>query len=274
MNQKFNELLEKRVNKLQSQLCVGLDPELEKLPSFIQESPEPLFTFCKEIVYHTHPYAVAYKPNIAFFERFGSSGILQFEKTIEYIQKIAPEVLIVADVKRGDLANTSKEYSKYYFENLNVHSITISPYMGKDSFIPYLENGGHIFLLCLTSNEGSQDYQNRLLVDGKKLYEFIAQDLDEFAMRFPNQIGIVVGATHPKELGEIRKIAPNLSFLIPGYGAQGGSLSEILPVCGKLSLVNSSRSILFASSDKTFGEAAAFACQKINQEMKNYLSIA
>lgn len=274
MNSKFNELLEKRINELQSQLCVGLDPEWEKLPSFIKESSEPLFLFCKEIVFHTHSYAVAYKPNIAFFERFGSSGILQFEKTIQYIQEIAPDVLIVADVKRGDLANTSKEYSKYYFENLKVHSMTISPYMGKDSFLPYLESDGHIFLLCLTSNQGSQDYQNKSLVDGKKIYELIAQDLNQFASQFPGQLGIVVGATHPKQLGEIRKMAPNLSFLIPGYGAQGGSLSDILPVCGKLSLVNSSRSILFASSDRSFGEAAGMTCEKIHLEMKKYLSIA
>jgi orotidine-5'-phosphate decarboxylase len=267
----FKERLITRINCLQSKLCVGLDPEWEKLPSFLKESSsEPLFDFCKEIVNTTFPYTVAYKPNIAFFERFGSKGLAQFEKLIFHIKEVCPQVLVVSDSKRGDLANTSKEYARYYFDELKIDSLTVSPYMGRDSLEPYLKKGGHIFSLCLTSNPGSYDLQYLRLNSGKELYIKVAEYLSSLEREFEGQIGIVVGATHISELSALRTLAPSLSFLIPGFGAQGAQISDILPVCGHLSLINSSRAILFASSKEDFAMTAGEMAKSISREMSNY----
>ncbi|MCB1176645.1 MAG: orotidine-5'-phosphate decarboxylase [Leptospiraceae bacterium] len=267
---KFNQKLLNRVKEKKSNLCIGLDPEFEKLPGFIQKEKEPLYKFCKEIIETTFEYAVAYKPNIAFFERFGSNGIHQFEKTINFIREKDKEVLIVGDVKRGDLANTSKEYAKYYFDDIKLDSITVSPYMGKDSIEPYLDAGGHIFLLCLTSNPGSKDFQYFKNENNKFFYEIIASEIQSMNKFYPDQLGLVVGATHVGELKKIRDLTPDLSLLIPGYGAQGGKLEDLMPISGHLSLINSSRSIIFSSIEKNFAGKAREASFKISQEMKIY----
>jgi len=266
----FQEKLITRMNYLQSYLCIGLDPEFEKLPDFIRKKREPLFEFCREIIDFTHNFTIAYKINIAFFERFGSKGFVQFEKVISYIKENVPQVLTIVDAKRGDLANTSKEYSKYYFENLKIDSLTINPYMGKDSFEPYLLKGGHIFALCLTSNPGSYDLQYLKLNSGKELYLKIAEYFKGLEKSFVGQIGLVVGGTHSNEIKFIREVAPNLCFLIPGYGSQGAKLEDILPVSGGFCLVSSSRGILFGSEGKDFAKVAGEKAKSIMFEMKKF----
>lgn len=250
---------------------MGLDPEWEKLPIIAKEQSLPLSFFCKAIVDATAEYALAYKPNIAFFERFGSRGLAQFEEVIHHIRTQYPDILILADVKRGDLANTSKEYAKYYFLDQKVDSITVSPFMGLDSLIPYLDLGGHIFILCLTSNPGSADFQRLPLELSIPFYEHLATFFEGESGKFKGQLGLVVGGTHPDDLEKIRNLAPSLHLLIPGYGAQGGKLEEILPVCGSLSLLNSSRSILFASQGLDFADKATQAVKQITSDMKRIL---
>ncbi len=268
----FYSKFKTRREKLNSLLCVGLDPEFEKLPSIIQKSENPLFTFCKEIVLATSDYAVAYKPNIAFFERFGSQGILEFEKLIQFMKSTFPEIPIVADCKRGDLANTSKEYAKYYFGNLNLDSITLSPYMGADSIEPFLEYSDHsVFLLAYTSNPSSSDLQKIQSANKLYFYEETILFSSKLNQKFTNQVGIVVGATHPKEMKDIRDGEPEMIFLIPGYGAQGGTLEEIIPACGRNSLINSSRSIIFASKEKDFAEKSRDSAASIHKQMNEYL---
>lgn len=258
----------KRAINLKSLLCVGLDPEWEKLPANIKTSDKPLFTFCKEIVDATYDQAVAYKPNIAFFERFGFKGIEQFENLVNHITSKYPEVSIVADVKRGDLANTAKEYAKYYFEDLKVDTVTLSPYMGSDSIEPFLEYKDHaVFLLCLTSNPASKDLQKIKTSSGKNFYEEVANFSKSLNEKYKDQVGLVVGATHPEELSQIRNAFPELAFLIPGYGAQGGNLGDIMKVCAHNSLINSSRSIIFNSSGTDFAVKAREKVLEINLEM-------
>jgi len=266
---KFYEKFTTRSNQLQSLLCLGLDPEWEKLPASVRSSDKPLFTFCKEIVDATHDIVVSYKPNIAFFERFGFRGIEQFEKLVLHITSNYPHVSIVADVKRGDLANTAKEYAKYYFGDLKVDTVTLSPYMGSDSIEPFLEYKDHaVFLLCLTSNPASKDLQKIKTSMGLNFYEEVANLSKSLNLQFKDQVGIVVGATHPGELGQIRKAYPELAFLIPGYGAQGGNLSELMKVCARNSLINSSRSIIFNSTGVDFAAKAREKAVEINLEMK------
>ncbi|HMV42319.1 MAG TPA: orotidine-5'-phosphate decarboxylase [Leptospiraceae bacterium] len=265
----FYQKIITRSNSLRSLLCIGLDPEWEKLPASIKNSENALYTFCKEIVDATHDITIAYKPNIAFFERFGFKGIEQFEKLIRHITSNYPQVAIVADIKRGDLANTAKEYAKYYFGDLKVDSLTLSPYMGSDSIEPFFEYKGHaVFLLCLTSNPASKDLQKIKTVNGKYFYEEVANFSKSLNSKFKDQVGLVVGATHPDELGQIRNAFPELAFLIPGYGAQGGNLSDIMKVSARNSLINSSRSILFNSNESDFALKAREKAIEINREMK------
>ena len=259
-----------RATQLKSLLCIGLDPEWEKIPTSIKSSDKPLFAFCKEIVDATHDHAVAYKPNIAFFERFGFKGIEQFENLVNHITSKYPEVAIVADVKRGDLANTAKEYAKYYFGDLKVDTVTLSPYMGGDSIEPFLEYKDHaVFLLCLTSNPASKDLQKIITSKGKNFYEEVANFSKTLNGKYKDQVGLVVGATHPEELSQIRNAFPELAFLIPGYGAQGGNLGELMKVCARNSLINSSRSIIFNSTGSDFATKAREKVIEINQEMAN-----
>ncbi len=258
-----------RSTELQSLLCVGLDPEWEKLPSSVRNSEKPLFTFCKDIVDVTHDLVVSYKPNIAFFERFGFRGIEQFENLIQHITSNYPQISIIADVKRGDLANTAKEYAKYYLGDLKVDAVTLSPYMGADSIEPFLEYKNHgVFLLCLTSNPSSKDLQKIQTSNGKNYYEEVANFAKSLNDKYKDQVGLVVGATHPEELAEVRNAFPKLAFLIPGYGAQGGNLGELMKVCARNSLINSSRSILFNSTGSDFAEKAREKVIEISSEMK------
>lgn len=266
---KFYDKFHARSNQIKSILCIGLDPEIEKIPQVIQKSPNPLFEFCKAIVDSTNKEATAYKPNIAFFERYGSDGIKQFENLIQYLQENYADIPIIADVKRGDLANTSKEYAKYYFQSLNVDSITVSPYMGCDSLEPYLQyENSFIFVLCLTSNNGANDFQKLIVKDeNTRLYDEVANAINKLNKAYPDKLGIVVGATYPGELKLLRKRFPDMLFLIPGFGAQGGGLLETINISGQNSIVNSSRSIIYSSNQTDFAEKALEKAREINQKM-------
>ncbi len=255
---------------MNSLLCVGIDPDITKLPPSLEKYPDKLFLFSREIVDATADYAVAYKPNIAFYEAFGSQGIAQFEKLILHIKNNHPNIPIVADAKRGDLDNTARQYAKFFFKELGVDSLTLSPYMGSDTIKPFLEDESKmVFLLCLTSNPDSSELQKKTFSEtGRTLYQEVAFLSEKFS---PRNVGLVVGATHPRELAEIRKAHPDRIFLIPGYGAQGASLEEVIAVCGKNSLVNSSRSIIFSSSGTDFAEAARKSAASIDEQMKKLL---
>ncbi|MCB1191773.1 MAG: orotidine-5'-phosphate decarboxylase [Leptospiraceae bacterium] len=267
---KFYDKLHSRSNKVKSLLCVGLDPEIEKIPLVIQKEQNPLFEFCKHIVDATHTDVAAYKPNIAFFERYGSSGIKEFELLLEYLKKNYPGVPIIADVKRGDLANTAKEYAKYYFGSLCVDSITVSPYMGCDSLEPFLEyENSFLFALCLTSNKGAEDFQKLVVKEGNiRVYDEVASAVYRLNKDYPDRVGIVVGATYPGELKLLRKKFPDMVFLIPGFGAQGGELLDTISISGLNSVVNSSRSIIYHSNQDDFAEKALQKVKEINQEMQ------
>ncbi|TGN19626.1 orotidine-5'-phosphate decarboxylase [Leptospira idonii] len=264
----FLKKFTKRREELSSLLSVGLDPEWEKLPSVCLSSETPLFSFSKSIVEKTHPYATAWKPNLAFFERFGAKGFREFEMYVDLCRAICPEVPIIADAKRGDLANTAKEYAKYYFETLQVEALTVNPYMGRDTLLPYLDVGGFIFILGLTSNPSSSDLQ-KLVIQGKG--EFLYEEVSDFTARleseYPGQVGIVVGGTHPAELKKIRDRHPSLIFLIPGFGAQGGSLEEIYAAAGKNSVINSSRGITLLTKEDNFADLAEKKALEIHTQM-------
>src|ERR1035437_7683198 len=246
MNQ--SELFENIVKK-HSFLCVGLDSEIEKIPSFLLKEEDPVFEFNKRIVDATHKYTVAYKPNVAFYECYGAKGWKSLEATVRYIRENFPDVFIIADAKRGDIGNTSKMYAKAFFERIDFDAITLSPYMGADSITPFLEyQNKWVILLALTSNPGADDFQQ--LVEKEKgipLYESVIQKSEKWGSE--NNLMYVVGATRAELLIKIRKIIPNHFLLIPGVGAQGGSLSDVAQFgfnsqCGLI--VNSSRAIIYA----------------------------
>lgn len=269
----FVSKFKRRRDELGSVLCIGLDPEFEKLPEICQKSDRPLFEFCKAIVSSTSSYAVAWKPNLAFFERFGGKGLLEFEAYVRYAKEVSPDIPIIADAKRGDLANTAKEYAKYYFEFLGVDALTVSPYMGKDSLTPYLDIGGTIFVLGLTSNPSSVDFQKQKLSQNNRyLYEEVAIQMEDLGRSYPGQVGLVVGGTHPEELSNLRKLLPDLYFLIPGFGAQGGDLKSILSASGKNSVVNSSRGITLSSISSEFGSIAKEKAKLVHKAMNEEFS--
>lgn len=269
----FVSKFKRRRDELGSVLCIGLDPEFEKLPEICQKSDRPLFEFCKAIVSSTSSYAVAWKPNLAFFERFGGKGLLEFEAYVRYAKEVSPDIPIIADAKRGDLANTAKEYAKYYFEFLGVDALTVSPYMGKDSLTPYLDLGGTIFVLGLTSNPSSVDFQKQKLSQNNRyLYEEVAIQMEDLGRSYPGQVGLVVGGTHPEELSNLRKLLPDLYFLIPGFGAQGGDLKSILSASGKNSVVNSSRGITLSSISSEFGSIAKEKAKLVHKAMNEEFS--
>lgn len=267
-----------RFNQVKSLLCVGLDPEWEKLPEPFQKDPEGLLHFCKEIVDATGEYALGFKPNIAFFERFGSKGIAQFEKLVEHIRSNHPTTIIIADAKRGDLSNTAKEYARYFFDLLQVDALTVSPYMGRDTILPYIENEkGSVFVLCLTSNPSAVEFQkwedpNRELSPGY-LHQGVAKLCDFMNREFPGRVGIVTGGTRAYEVETIRKEFPNLLFLIPGFGAQGGDLRQIVMAAGLRSFVNSSRGIHFLSNGSDFALKARKKAEEISKEMRNFVKV-
>jgi orotidine-5'-phosphate decarboxylase len=259
-----------QIQQKSSFLCVGLDPDLAKIPKHLLSEPDPIFSFCRSIVEETADFAVAYKPNIAFFEALGPKGWESLQKVLEIIPN---DIFTIADAKRGDIGNTSKLYAKAFFETMNFDSITVAPYMGADSVSPFLEfQNKWVILLALTSNVGSADFQLISDAQGKPLYQSVLEKSQEWGS--PENLMYVVGATRGELIGEVRKIAPEHFFLVPGVGAQGGSLSEVAKygmnsACGLL--VNSSRGIIYASSGKDFAKAARIEAQKLQEEMKSLL---
>ena len=256
-------------------LCIGLDTDLNKIPKFLLDTDDPIFEFNKKIIDATNSYCVAYKPNIAFYESLGLNGWKALEKTINYINSYYPEIFTIADAKRGDIGNTSSMYAKAYFETLNFDSITINPYMGKDSVEPFLEyQNKHTIILALTSNVGAFDFQTKNIADNsKKLYEEVIRTSTSW--KNSNQLMYVVGATKASYLKEIRNIVPNNFLLIPGVGAQGGDLKEVCDngLNNEVGLlINSSRSIIYASNDTNFDIDAAKNAQEIQSQMEDILS--
>ena len=264
-----------QIKTKRSFLCIGLDTDIQKIPKFLLKSEDPIFEFNKKIIDATNSYCVAYKPNIAFYESLGINGWKALEKTINYINSSYPEIFTIADAKRGDIGNTSSMYAKAYFETLNFDSITINPYMGKDSVEPFLEyKNKHTILLALTSNVGAFDFQTKNIVDNSnKLYEEVIKTSTSWENS--NQLMYVVGATKASYLKEIRNIVPNNFLLIPGVGAQGGDLKEVCDngLNNEVGLlINSSRSIIYASNDTNFDIDAAKNAQEIQSQMGDILS--
>ena len=268
-----NALFEK-IKCKKSFLCVGLDTDLKKIPPHLLQDEDPVFTFNKAIIDSTAKYCVAYKPNLAFYESLGVKGMMAFEKTVAYIRTHYPDQFIIADAKRGDIGNTSELYARSFFEHTKVDAVTVAPYMGEDSVKPFLAFGGWVILLALTSNRGSQDFQLTEDSEGVRLFEKVLIKSQEWAS--DEQMMYVVGATQGKMFLEIRKHAPHHFLLVPGVGAQGGSLEEVCRYgmneqCGLL--VNSSRAIIYADSTETFAEAARDEARKIQQEMDFLLHV-
>ena len=252
-------------------LCVGLDPDLDKMPESLKGN---LYEFNKAIIDATAQYAVAYKPNLAFYEVLGSKGVEEFEKTVKYIQDNYPDIFIIADAKRGDIGNTSKMYAKSMFEHTNVDAITVAPYMGEDSVTPFLGyDGKWVILLALTSNNGSQDFQFGKDENGTPLFEKVLRKSAEWGD--DNNMMYVVGATQGKMFEEIRKIAPEHFLLVPGVGAQGGSLEEVCKygmnkTCGLI--VNNSRAIIYADNTEKFADVAREKAKEMQEQMAALLS--
>ena len=266
--------LENQIKEKKSFLCIGLDIDLNKIPEHIKGKEDPIFSFAKDIIDSTNKYAVAYKPNIAFFEAYGVLGWKSLEKIIKYINSNYPEIFTIADAKRGDIGNTSNMYAKAFFENLEFDSITVSPYMGKDSVEPFLSHDNkYVFLLALTSNLGSEDFQlKKISSNSNKLYEDVVLKSREW--KNSDNLMYVVGAKNVEEIAKIRKLVPNSYLLIPGVGAQGGSLKDICNNgldSGLKLLVNSSRSIIYSSNDKDYAEKAMIAASEIQEEMERYI---
>ncbi len=265
----FTNHLKEIQTKQNSLLCIGLDVDTDKIPPHLQSSSNPVLEFNRQIIEATYDLACAYKPNLAFYEAMGERGLSTLRETLKLIPK---SVLTIGDGKRGDIGNTAERYAKSLFDDFGFDSVTVNPYMGFDSVEPFLkkpEKG--IFLLALTSNPGSKDFQ-RLKINGKPLYEKIVRTAKKWNTN--QNIGLVVGATHPRELKMIRKIVPEMPLLIPGIGKQGGDLkSAVRDGCnknGQLAIINASRSIIYASSGKDFAEAARAEAMKMVEEMRTY----
>jgi orotidine-5'-phosphate decarboxylase len=263
-----------QIKQKQSFLCVGLDTDLKKVPQHILNEEDPIFSFNKSIIDATAPYCVSYKPNLAFYEAFGVKGLISFEKTIKYLKKNYPNHFIIADAKRGDIGNTSAMYARTFFEEYDVDSLTVAPYMGEDSVTPFLGyEGKWVILLALTSNKGSHDFQLTADTQGERLFEKVLRVSQQWGNE--ENMMYVVGATQGQMFEDIRKIAPNHFLLVPGVGAQGGSLQEVCKYgitkdCGLL--VNSSRGIIYASNGEDFGEVAAQKAKDLQIEMASELA--
>ena len=261
-----------QIKAKKSFLCVGLDTDIKKIPQHLLKEEDPIFAFNKAIIDATAKYAVAYKPNTAFYEVYGAKGWLSLEKTITYIKENYPEIFVIADAKRGDIGNTSANYARAFFETLKADAITVAPYMGVDSVEPFLGfEDKWVILLALTSNKSSRDFQY-LNADGKEMYKNVLLKSQEWAD--DNKMMYVVGATHPEELGEIRKMMPKSFLLVPGVGAQGGDLQAVAKYglndqVGLL--VNSSRGIIYASNGEDFAEKATEEAQKLQNQMAEFL---
>jgi len=264
-----------QIKRKKSFLCIGLDTDINKIPKFLLDLEDPIFEFNKKIIDATNSYCVAYKPNIAFYESEGLNGWKALEKTIKYINSNFPEIFTIADAKRGDIGNTSSMYAKAYFDTLNFDSITINPYMGKDSVEPFLDyKNKHTILLALTSNLGAFDFQTKNV--DKTSHQFYFEVIKTSTnWKNSSQLMYVVGATKASYLREIRNIIPNNFLLIPGIGAQGGDLKDVCKNGMNNDvglLVNSSRSIIFASTDSDFDLISAKKAQEIQSQMENILS--
>ena len=253
-------------------LCVGLDVDLTKIPQHLLNTEDPIFEFNKAIIDATHDLCVAYKPNIAFFEAYGIKGWQALQKTIAYINQNYPDVFTIADAKRGDIGNTSSMYAKAFFEDLAFDSVTVAPYMGKDSVEPFLAfEGKHTIMLALTSNEGAFDFQT-LNVNGKELYKQVIETSKTW--KNSENLMYVVGATKAEYFTEVRKIVPDSFLLVPGVGAQGGSLQEVCKYGMNANiglLINSSRGIIYASNGEDFAQKAREEALKLQQEMEQIL---
>ena len=266
------ELFE-NIKRKRSFLCVGLDTDIKKIPQHLLSEEEPIFAFNKAIIDATAQYCVAYKPNLAFYESLGVEGWIAFEKTVKYIQANYPDMFIIADAKRGDIGNTSEMYARSFFEHLNIDSVTVAPYMGEDSVKPFLGyDGKWVILLALTSNKGSHDFQLTTDTEGEQLFEKVMRTAQTWAT--PEEMMLVVGATQGERFTDVRKVAPKSFLLVPGVGAQGGSLQDVckygmIEDCGLL--VNSSRGVIYVSKGEDFAEAAAQAAETVQKEMEAIL---
>ena len=261
------------IRRHESFLCVGLDSDRKKLPRHLLGEDDPIFAFNKAIIDATAPYCVAYKPNVAVYECEGVDGWVSLERTVAYLKKHYPDHLIIADAKRGDIGNTSAMYARCFFEQLDVDALTIAPYMGEDSVTPFLGYPGKwVILLALTSNKGSHDFQMTANGEGQRLFEEVIRKSQQWAD--DERMMYVVGATQGNLFEDIRRVAPRHFLLVPGVGAQGGSLEEVCKYgmtdeCGLL--VNSSRGIIFADTSEQFARAAAEKARELQQQMKQLL---
>ena len=265
-----------QIKKKGSFLCIGLDTDIAKIPPFLLNTSDPVFEFNKAIIDSTSVYTVAYKPNLAFYESQGIAGWSSLEKTVHYIRENYPDIFIIADAKRGDIGNTSSMYAKAFFETMDFDAITVAPYMGEDSVKPFLSyKGKWVILLALTSNKGAFDFQyNKDDESGERLFELVLKTSQNWGD--DQNMMYVVGATKAEELAGIRRIAPNHFLLVPGVGAQGGSLREVAEYglnskCGLL--VNSSRAIIYASNGSDFAKQAGKFAMEIRNEMAELLQV-
>ena len=255
-------------------LCVGLDTDIKKIPSHLLTEEDPIFAFNKAIIDATAPYCIAYKPNLAFYESMGVKGWISFDKTISYLNDNYPDHFIIADAKRGDIGNTSAMYARTFFEEMNLDALTVAPYMGEDSVTPFLQYPGKwVILLALTSNKGSHDFQLTTDSEGERLFEKVLRKSQEWGNA--DNMMYVVGATQGQMFEDIRKVAPNHFLLVPGIGAQGGSLEEVCKYgmtkdCGLI--VNSSRAIIYADKPENFANVAAQEAMKVAQQMAAILN--
>ncbi len=262
------------IRRKKSFLCVGLDTDIKKIPQHLLTEEDPIFAFNKAIIDATADLCVAYKPNLAFYESLGLEGWKAFEKTVRYLKENYPDQFIIADAKRGDIGNTSEMYARSFFEHLDIDAVTVAPYMGEDSVKPFLNYEGHwVIVLGLTSNKGSQDFQFTTDAQGERLFEKVLRVTQTWAT--DDQLMFVVGATQGKLFTDVRRVVPNHFLLVPGVGAQGGSLQEVAQYgmndhCGLL--VNSSRGIIYADKSEAFAGAARNEAQKIQQEMETLLA--
>ena len=273
------EQLFENIRRKQSFLCVGLDTDLKKVPQFLveraakEEGFDPIFEFNKAIIDATAPYCIAYKPNLAFYEAHGVKGWIAFERTVKYLREQYPDQFIIADAKRGDIGNTSKLYARTFFEEMDVDAVTVAPYMGEDSVTPFLGyEGKWVILLALTSNKGSQDFQLTQDAEGERLFEKVLTRSQQWADA--GQMMYVVGATQGSSFADIRRLAPDHFLLVPGIGAQGGSLEEVCHYgwndhCGLI--VNSSRAIIYADGTENFAAVAGERAHEVQQQMAQVL---
>ena len=266
------ELFE-NIRRKKSFLCVGLDTDIQKIPAHLLNEEDPIFAFNKAIIDATAPYCIAYKPNLAFYESMGVKGWMAFEKTVNYIKQNHPDQFLIADAKRGDIGNTSAMYARTFFEELDLDSVTVAPYMGEDSVSPFLTYPNKwVILLALTSNKGSHDFQLTADPEGERLFEKVLRRSQQWGDA--NNMMYVVGATQGRMFEDIRRIVPDHFLLVPGIGAQGGSLEEVCRygmnrTCGLI--VNSSRAIIYADKTERFAQVAGEEAHKVQQQMEQQL---